>query len=414
MTVAEKSPDYWFLDSGASHHLSSKLNWFSSCKMFDAPRPLRLLDGRCMYTKSIGDIQVEIPVTGKWNPGFPTNVWYVPESGQLFSSGTALDKGLIEFADNKQREFRNKNGATVAVGIRYNGVYKLLIRILVPEPACVTVKNDLLQFWHERMGQQNKRLSFGSRQHRPSSPGQLVHADVCGPMPEKSLGGNRYFVAFKDDYSKYRTVYLIKKKYDIKEMLSRFLSEMKNAGYMLKELLTDGGGEFNNSEVHQIIQKEGLSPRTSMPYTPEQNGVIASYVPNRTGPTPEAGNSPYEIWFERKHSVDHLNICGTECFIHIPKQKSRKLDKKAIKGYFVGYCGEKHGYRIWIPDKNDVVLSRDVVFKDEITSEETSIEIVQLFSFYVAVSLFTLLNKSFLKILRVSTYLLPLIISSVF
>ncbi|GBN07657.1 Retrovirus-related Pol polyprotein from transposon TNT 1-94 [Araneus ventricosus] len=152
----------------------------------------------------------------------------------------------------------------------------------------------------------------------------LVHGDMCGPMPEKSLGGNRYFVAFKDDFSKYRTVYLIKEKSEVKEMLSRFLSEMKNAGYMLKELLTDGGGEFNNSEFPQVIQKESLSHRILMPYTPEQNGVIereniilveaarsmlyarnlpkklwaeaqntAEYVLNRTGPIPEAGKSPY-------------------------------------------------------------------------------------------------------------------------
>ncbi|GBM40419.1 hypothetical protein AVEN_122634-1 [Araneus ventricosus] len=104
-----------------------------------------------MYAKSIGDIQVEMLVKGKWNPGSLTNVWYVPESRQnLFSSGAALDKELIEFAENKQREFRNKNGDTVAVGIRFNGVYKLLICVLVPESACVTVKNDPLQLWHER------------------------------------------------------------------------------------------------------------------------------------------------------------------------------------------------------------------------------------------------------------------------
>ncbi|GBN57928.1 hypothetical protein AVEN_120299-1, partial [Araneus ventricosus] len=42
--------------------------------MFDAPRPIRLGDGRCMYAKSIGDIQVEMLVKGKWNPGSLTNV----------------------------------------------------------------------------------------------------------------------------------------------------------------------------------------------------------------------------------------------------------------------------------------------------------------------------------------------------
>ncbi|GBM61164.1 hypothetical protein AVEN_102470-1 [Araneus ventricosus] len=91
-----------------------------------------------MYAKGIGDIQVEMFIKGKWKPGSLTNVWYVPESGQnLFSSGAALSKGLIEFADNKKREFKNNNSVTVAVGIRYNGVYKFLMLVLVPESACV-------------------------------------------------------------------------------------------------------------------------------------------------------------------------------------------------------------------------------------------------------------------------------------
>ncbi|GBN37521.1 hypothetical protein AVEN_14697-1 [Araneus ventricosus] len=123
-----------------------------------------------------------------------------------------------------------------------------------PKSACVAVKNDLLQLWMKEWVIKQKvrskvfeiqkldsefcdacmygkmhRLSFGSRQHRLSSPGQLVHADVYGPIPEKYLGGNRYFVAFKDDYSKYRTVYLMKKKSEVKEILSKFQSEMKNA-----------------------------------------------------------------------------------------------------------------------------------------------------------------------------------------
>ncbi|KAF2889582.1 hypothetical protein ILUMI_16592 [Ignelater luminosus] len=36
--------------------------------------------------------------------------------------------------------------------------------------------------------------------------------------------------------------------------------------------------------------------------------------------------------------------------------------------YLVGYCGDEDGYRVRIPDKNDVVLTRDVIFKNEKTS----------------------------------------------
>lgn len=442
MSVAEtRSKDDWLIDSGASHHISSKLDYFSSYEKFDSPKPLRLGDGRAMFALGVGEIKVQMLVKGRWKPGHFTNVWYVPTSDQnLFSSGAALDNNLTEYANNKVREFRDSSGETVAVGVRgHSSVYKLLVYVVKPKTACVAVKTDYLQLWHERLGHQNKRhvqkflklkgievkldreycdacmygkmhrLSFGTRQNRPTSPGHLVHADVCGPMPEKSLGGNRYFVAFKDDYSKYRAVYLMKEKSEVKVMLSRFLAEVKTAGYTLKELLTDGGTEFKNAEVDAIVQKAGLHHRTSMPYSPEQNGAIerenrilveaarsmlhakncperlwgeaintAAYILNRTAPTPEEGKSPHEIWFHEIPATDHLRVFGSECFVHVPKQKRKKFDKKALKGYLVGYCGNKDGYRVFIPENNQVVLSRDVVFKNELSCEQTAVDEVPI------------------------------------
>ncbi|GFQ67392.1 hypothetical protein TNCT_486521 [Trichonephila clavata] len=41
------------------------------------------------------------------------------------------------------------------------------------------------------------------------------------------------------------------------------------------------------------------------------------------------------------------------------------MDKKSVKGVFVGYSGEKDGYRIWIKDQNKVILSRDAIFQNE-------------------------------------------------
>ena len=55
-------------------------------------------------------------------------------------------------------------------------------------------------------------------------PGDLVHADVCGPMQEDSFSGYRYFVNFKDDYSKFRSVYFLKQKPEVTNKLKMFLS----------------------------------------------------------------------------------------------------------------------------------------------------------------------------------------------
>lgn len=49
-----------------------------------------------------------------------------------------------------------------------------------------------------------------------------------------------------------------------------------------------------------------------------------------------------------------------------PKQKRQKFNRKSNKGYLVGYCGEKDGYRVWLPTSNKIECSRNVIFKSEI------------------------------------------------
>ncbi|KRZ81564.1 Retrovirus-related Pol polyprotein from transposon TNT 1-94, partial [Trichinella sp. T8] len=42
-----------------------------------------------------------------------------------------------------------------------------------------------------------------------------------------------------------------------------------------------------------------------------------------------------------------------------------KWEKKSVAGRFMGYCDEKDGYRIWLPDINQIVTSRNILFKPE-------------------------------------------------
>lgn len=438
----------WLVDSGASHHLITKSGYFSQYTPFETPRPLILGDGREMYAYGEGLIKAETLVNGTWISVSLNGVWFIPGGNQnLFSVSSALDHGLIQFSNSKRTEFRKKSGEVVAVGERLsNGVYELLIRLIKPDVCAAAVGNAdccSIQVWHERLAHQNKRhvkdflngwgikvktsgepdeklcdgcmygkmhrLKFGNRKDRPTKPGDLINADVCGPMEGESLGGKRYYVVFKDDFSKFRVVYFLKRKSEVIDKLVDFLAQVKTLGIVVKEFLTDGGGEFDNTKVDKAAREAGLNHRITMPYTPEQKGAAerenrilveaartmlyscelseddrlclwaeaintAAYVINRTGPSSVTNKTPYELWFGKPAAIDHLKIFGTECFVHIPKQKRKKFDKKALKGFFVGYCGDKDGYRIYIPAKKEVVLSRDVVFKSEKIFKESCVD----------------------------------------
>ena len=93
----------------------------------------------------------------------------------------------------------------------------------------------------------------------------------------------------------------------------------------------------------------------------------AVYILNHTGPTPVEHKMPLELWSVSCATIGHLRVFGPEYYVHIPKQKRHKWDQKCRLGRLVGYMGEKDGYRIWIPNERKIMLSRDVLFKPEVT-----------------------------------------------
>lgn len=190
-------------------------------------------------------------------------------------------------------------------GEKYHGLFRLLIRMNVPEKAAevyIAQRTEPLQVWHEKLGHQNKqyverflkqreigylkdetfcescmkgkqhRKNFGTRE-RASSPGELVHTDICGPMSKDSIGKKRYFVAFTDDFSKYRHVYFLQYKSEVAQALYTYVNEAKTTGHPVKVLLSDNGKEFCSQKVQKICEGFGIIHNKSMPYTLKQNGT---------------------------------------------------------------------------------------------------------------------------------------------
>src|SRR5947207_2374705 len=139
------------------------------------------------------------------------------------------------------------------------------------------------------------------------------------------------------------------------------------------------------------LKGSGIIHETNAPYSPDQNGVaeranrtimervkaiigeakldkrlwmeIADtvvYLKNRT-PTSAVITTPYERWHGRKPDLSHLRILGSTAYVHIPKEKRMKLDMHSHKGILIGYGGTNQ-YKVWDLTRNDVVVSRDVVF----------------------------------------------------
>ena len=55
---------------------------------------------------------------------------------------------------------------------------------------------------------------------------------------------------------------------------------------------------------------------------------------------------------------------GSIVYVHVPKEKRKKLDAKAEKGILVGYLDEHKGYKCYNPRTKQARVSRDVVFDE--------------------------------------------------
>ena len=142
----------------------------------------------------------------------------------------------------------------------------------------IVSNEDPKELWHQRFVHLNKhnlrllrdhKLVTGmnfqpasegcahSKQKRASCPkGQatraskipvIVHSDVCRPMQENSLGGNRYFVTFIDDKSRFTAVYFMKTKNKVLEKFKEYEAMVTNmTEKKIKNLRSDNGGEYTS------------------------------------------------------------------------------------------------------------------------------------------------------------------------
>jgi transposase InsO family protein len=258
------------------------------------------------------------------------------------------------------------------------------------------------------------RNSFRSTRTRGTHIGDIVHSDVCGPFQICTPSGARFFANFKDDFSNFCEIHLLKHKSEVPEAFKKFNAKMKTeTGQETKILRTDGGGEFCSKEFEDWLGKAGIAHQVTPPYTPQLNGVAervnrtvvesarsqmygkkvplelwglavlcAVYVQNRvissTGKV-----TPFQLWYGKEPDVSHLRTFGSTAFAHVPDEKRRKLDPKATEGIMVGYGDSYRVYKIWDPVDRKIITSRDVVFDEKCSFDHSSeLEEMDYFSLF--------------------------------
>ncbi|TYK08439.1 gag-pol polyprotein [Cucumis melo var. makuwa] len=128
-----------------------------------------------------------------------------------------------------------------------------------------------------------------------------------------SLGGwgEKYVLVVVDDYSRFTWVRFLKGKLDTGKLcISLCLNLQREKGQKIIRIRCNHGNEFENEDLNNFCQTEGIHHEFAAPITPQQNGVVERK--NRTLQEMarvmiHAKNLPLNFWAEAVNTACHIH-----------------------------------------------------------------------------------------------------------
>jgi len=423
----------WLVDSAASAEDMCRMRASFDDYQTTTGRSVTMGDEGSVATAGVGTVVPNVIVQGKTRKIKLKNVLHVPSMGfNLMSVGMMAERGAqVSFKGGKAIIKISDKGS--ACSTWKSGLYHLDMAPLSDVAAVAS-----LQLWHERLGHvnvagvehmtKNKDIDgfkcssmafkdvcepcvYGKAAMTPmASAGagrvtkrlQLVHSDLGGPMSEPSRGVALYCGTFTDDFSSWMDVVFLKKKSDILAEYQKWLTKAQlHTGSKIKVLRSDIGGEYVSSAFKALHDENGTTPLTTVPDTPQQNGVAerlnrvlvemartmmrhkdvdqdlradaiktAVYIKNRVSSRAlPVDKTPYELWTGNKPEASPMRVFGSTCWVVVHKSHiDGTFGDKAAKGVFLGYPDGRKAYKV-ILDNGKVVKARSVVFAETNVSD---------------------------------------------
>ncbi|KAM1351501.1 hypothetical protein ACFXTH_005260 [Malus domestica] len=422
--------EYWLLDSGATNHMTSDLSNLQAVTPYASSETVIGANGEGLQISYIGQACLSTPShTLELN-----SVLHVPQLSQHLLSMYQLCKDnncrciVDEFSVCIQDKVTNK---VLYQGLSNQAVYPLpLLKPPKTNPAAFLGQKINDSLWHCRLGHptnsvlqvalsksaitsscnspsqtctaclQGKftKLPFPVMASKSFVPFEVIHTDVWGPSPTKSIEGYSYYVSFIDECTRYTWIFPMNNKAAVFEIFVQFHAYIQNYfSATVKVLQSDGGGEYVSTRFQNFLTTKGIVHQKSCLYTPEQNGLAerknrhlvetavtllqkaslsskfwfhacatSTYLVNRLPTSVLKMHSPFEVLYKSPPTLDHLRVFGCACYPSLKPYRTNKLDPKTTMCIFLGYAAQYKGYICYAISDNKLIVSRHVLFDESV------------------------------------------------
>ncbi|CAI7846319.1 unnamed protein product [Closterium sp. NIES-54] len=206
-----------------------------------------------------------------------------------------------------------------------------------------------------------------------TAPLQTLHMDVWGPARVRGQGQERYFLIVVNDYSRYTTVFPLRTKGEVPDVLISWirrarlqLSERFHSDFPVLRLHSDRGGEFSSDLLAAYCAEHGIEQSFTLPASPQQNGVVE----RRIGLVMEVARTslihaaaPHFLWpFAVRYAAHQLNLWPP----FVRDTSADKLSSRAIPCVFLGFVPDAPGWQFYHTTSRRVLPSQDVTFDESV------------------------------------------------
>ncbi|PKU80787.1 Retrovirus-related Pol polyprotein from transposon TNT 1-94 [Dendrobium catenatum] len=427
LTTNDNASSSWFLDSGASSHLSNSLENLNIANPYHGHESVTVGDGRSVNISHSGDGLLPTPsrklVLSQifHSPSFQFNLISISQLIKDNRISIIFDKFGFTIKDSTTHQ-------VLLQGPCKNGLYAIPATTKRTTTHALSAAAGLTSIWHQRLGHPNSRttasisasnphlqinrklfscsicnaakchkLVFPKSIHRSKRILELIHTDVWGPAPVVSVHGFRYYVLFLDDFSHFVWIFPMRTKDEVTNIFISFKTCIeKFTSQSIRMLRSDGGTEFINDKLRQFLVTHGINHQISCPYTPEQNGAAerkhrhliettrtllstasvpyiywpeavatAAYLINRMPSKTIHNCTPFELIYHTKPDYSNLRVFGCECFPLLPSHKRHKFQPKATSSIFLGYSDQHKGYKCLDSQTKRIIISRHTTFIED-------------------------------------------------